>query len=212
MLTNGSGRPRFNVVGGDLRNPASYSAIYDSKVAPIYEPVTYAEVRSSANLVTIDYWFFYIADFSIGNVDNHEGDWERAQVRITASSLSDALKIDGARDPAKVALALSRHRCDSNQSMPVRTWDVTGHQGTHPLVYVGDGSHANYFDAGNEGKQPLTLVDGACFLGSAGDFTPADRSVTPQPVLIDCAGQSPKWVTFAGGWGIEGPRGPCQHR
>ena len=38
-----------------------------------------------------------------------------------------------------------------------------------------------------------------CFLGSAGDFTPGDRRVTPQPVLIDCAGQSPKWVTFAGG-------------
>jgi hypothetical protein len=96
--------------------------------------------------------------------------------------------------------------------MPVRTWDVAGHDGSHPLVYVGTGSHANYFDAGNNGQQAATLVDGACFLGSAGDSTPAQRRISPIPVLIDCAGHRPAWTAFAGGWGVEGPRGPCQHQ
>jgi len=212
LLGSGAARPRLTVIGGNLRDPSTYDTIYKSKVVSKYDPVTYAEVRSSGNSVTIDYWFFYIANFSIGNVDNHEGDWERAQVRITATSVAEALKVDPAREPAKVILAYSRHRCDSTQSMPVRTWDIAQHDRSHPLVYVGAGSHANYFDAGNEGKQALTLVDGACFLGSAGDFTPGDRRVSPLPVLIDCAALLPKWTSFQGGWGVEGPRGPCQHR
>jgi hypothetical protein len=213
VLANNGQRSRLSVVGGDLNDPAAYASIYKSKVLPKYAAATYSEVKSADGIVSVDYWFFYLANFSIGNIDNHEGDWERIQVRIAAASVDDAARVNPLKDAAKVSFAYSRHRCDSTANMPVRAWGDVGHDdGTHPIVYVGNGSHANYFTAGNNGQQAATLVDGACFLGSTGDNTPAQRKVAPTPVLIDCADHLPAWTAFNGSWGVEGPRGPCQHR
>ena len=181
-------------------------------LATKYAQVTYSEVQAAAGTVSIDYWFFYVFDYYTNGLGNHEGDWERIQVRIAAGSIADALKLDASRGAASLSAAYSRHRCDSNENMPARTWDAIGHEGAHPLVYVADGSHANYFSAGDGNRQPATLIDGTCFLGSAGDVTPAEVRVAPSLVLIDCAAKPAGLDRFAGGWGLRGPRGPCFHK
>ena len=89
--------------------------------------------------------------------------------------------------------------------MPARPWPSIESDGTHPVVYVGYGSHANYFEAGfkrlgQDGAQ-CTVIDNA----------PGERRLKLQPVMIDCAAASPSWLAFGGAWGAGGPDGPCQH-
>jgi hypothetical protein len=195
---------RLDVTGLEVNDEAGYKALYD-RLAPEYGRVTYADVQTQPGTVIVNYWLFYFFNFNPAEIGNHEGDWERVQVRINASSVDDALKYEPSRDVERFALAISRHRCDSTGNMPARAWSGIEADGTHPVVYVGYGSHANYFEVGfkrpGHDGLPCTVIDNA----------PGQKRLQLQPVLIDCAAFSPSWLGFGGSWGQGGPDGPCQH-
>ena len=197
-------RTRLDILGLDVANEAGYRELYD-RLAPDFQRVTYADVQTQPGTVIINYWLFYFFNFNPADIGNHEGDWERVQVRINAHSVSQALSYEPSRNPERFALAISRHRCDSTGSMPARPWPAIESENSHPIVYVGYGSHANYFEAGfkrpgHDGVQ-CTVIDNA----------PGERRLKLQPVMIDCAAASPSWLAFGGAWGAGGPDGPCQH-
>jgi hypothetical protein len=197
-------RTRLDITGLDAANEVGYKDLYD-RLAPDFQRVTYVDVQTQPGTVIVNYWLFYFFNFNPADIGNHEGDWERVQVRINANSVADALSYEPSRNPERFALAISRHRCDSTGSMPARPWLAIESDDTHPVVFVGYGSHANYFEAGfkrpgHDGVQ-CTVIDNA----------PGERRLKLQPVMIDCAAAAPSWLAFGGGWGAGGPDGPCQH-
>jgi len=66
----------------------------------------------------------------------HEGDWEAASV---------ILDLQG----KPLVLGLSRHRAGAR-----RAWSNVKRRGLRPLVYVGLGSHANFFEPGAHRLEP----------------------------------------------------------
>jgi hypothetical protein len=151
-----------------------------------------------AGTTVLQYWLFYEHNFwslpalPFGAVwQAHEGDWEVVHVVL-----------DDKRTP--IEAAYSQH-CTGER----RTWtDVQTVPGTsHPIVYVGRGSHANYF---TPGAHPIPL---ACYPPQAVQFfqllgIPPHDVVAPGAVLGPGAtaietvhDQSPRWVRFPGTWG-----------
>lgn len=131
----------------------------------------------------LQYWFFYIyndAQFG-GRVDLHEGDWEMVQFLI------------GEGDTPVSAVYAQHAYAERRQWQDV---ELDPPNDGRPVVYVGRGSHASYFDAGL--RRTYVDVDD--------HFEPlwwdaADgngRPVTPQlePITDD---QS--WAKWAGVWG-----------
>ncbi len=191
----------------DARN---YSALRDYYLAGLSPEaggppiVTYAHVTDdeAAGQITIQYWFFY---FYNDWFNKHEGDWEMIQVML-----------DRTGQPQWAVY--SQHQGGTR-----RQWrDVPVENGTHPVVYVSLGSHANYF-WGDElfahgrvvGNSQVTVLDRT---GLRGRVMPEaillpDRHPGAQddPLASDLA-----WMDFAGRWGektsvagFEGPTGPC---
>ena len=146
-------------------------------------PTYYYSYLYNRGYLVIQYWFFYAYNdwgSGHGGVNDHEGDWEMT-----------ALFLRG-EDPAYIAY--SAH----TGSPEWHAWDDTKVQktgNTHPLVFVGSGSHANYFD--NEGHVHFTFKD----------FSKGDSEVSIGPGAAFPWGQpldlgQQKWaLNFAGGWG-----------
>lgn len=79
--------------------------------------------------LTVEYWFFYSFN-AFGN--RHEGDWEMIAVEVTR------------RGANAKRVAYSSHHSGRIRDWP--TLEQGRHRiGTHPIVYVAYGSHANYF-------------------------------------------------------------------
>jgi hypothetical protein len=122
----------------------------------------------------------------------HEGDWEEVSVGL-----------DTAGRP--VAVAASQHDLGVR-----RTWSrtrITG--GSHPVVYVALGSHANYLSPGFHGKAGVPHVIPPRFSGlplSEPDYTSSQLSLGPPGTasgilgVVDVTEGAP-WLTFAGDWG-----------
>ena len=139
----------------------------------------YVHMVQSGGSTVIQYWLFY--DFNDGPLNQHQGDWEVIQVLL-----------NNAASPQ--TLLLSQHGAGENAA-----WADVEKENGHPVAYVAQGSHANYFRAyqgkigiendivGNDGKtiQPsdLNLV----VLGEQGNH-PTDQS----------------WLDFSGRWGYWG--------
>ena len=158
----------------------------------------YGRYEVIAGTTVLQYWLFYEHNFwslpalPFGAVwQAHEGDWEVVHVVL-----------DDKRTP--VEAAYSQH-CTGER----RAWtDVQMAPGTsHPIVYVGRGSHANYF---TPGTHPIPL---ACYPAQAVQFfqllgiPPHDvvapgATVGPDATTIETVhDQSPRWVRFPGTWG-----------
>jgi hypothetical protein len=75
--------------------------------------------------VDVQYWFFYAYNDNFATF-NHEGDWESVAVRLRG---------DGSTD----SVFYCKHG-DCEQKQP---WQVSWY-GSHPTVWVADGSHASY--------------------------------------------------------------------
>ncbi len=113
-----------------------------AKYAPYrerYPPVYHYALRRDRGYLVIQYWFLYaFNDWAAhGGYNDHEGDWE-----VVCVFLDD--------NDRPRAVAYSRHVIKPD----VATWDELSQtpgavwQGTHPVVYVGCGSHANYLKSG----------------------------------------------------------------
>jgi hypothetical protein len=178
----------------------------------------------------LQYWLFYPYNLWSAQYPptsfvwrSHEGDWE--QVTIVLSTAGQEPLYAG----------YSQH-CNGRrrQWAKVRKWRRT----QHPLVYVGLGSHANYFTPGAHAHDRSCYPEAALIVFDANrivptDFTGGGALLGPRgaagvlPVaLARVRADRPAWMTFPGAWGetgyfrapgIEtvafglGPEGPAFH-
>ena len=167
-------------------------------------PTAYAHVvgeRGRPGKLALQYWFYY--PFNDWN-NKHESDWEMIQLVFDARTASDALE----RPP--VEIGYSQHsgaeRADWGD-------DKLQKQGSHPVVFPGRGSHANYY------KQTVWLGHSAQEGFGCDDTTAPSHAVHPQIVLLPdvppTSADAPfAWLGFEGHWGQKehgpnkGPTGP----
>src|SRR6267142_4480712 len=128
-------------------------------------PLVYGRVAHAGDQTVLQYWYFYYDDvYSYPFVpagllwQAHEGDWEVVNVVLSAND-----------EPQFVGY--SQH-CLGQR----RDWSTTPRvDGTHPIVHVALGSHANYFSTG---LHPFNLacvpVQVQAILGQLGLPMPAD--------------------------------------
>jgi len=119
--------------------------------------------------VTIQYWLFYAYNDGF-SLQNHEGDWEHVDV-----------KLDASYNP--VTVYLSFHTSLNPYAPADMTW-----YGTHPQVWVADGSHANFRSedvCNGTLREAGALVGGVAINESC--WTNADQ----------------RWFTWAGGRGYD---------
>lgn len=149
-----------------------------------HPPMYYYSSLFNRGYLVLHYWFFYAYNdwgSAHGGLNDHEGDWEMI-----------ALYFQG-DEPAYIAYGAhigtpTVHRWETDQ--------VEKRQGTHPVVYVGSGSHASYPASGthtmvrtftdfNLGNSQTSIGPGAAVPWGE----PADLAALP-------------WVmNFSGGWG-----------
>jgi hypothetical protein len=167
-------------------------------------PSVYGRMAREDGEIVLQYWFFYYDDvFSYQYPPSdfiwqaHEGDWEVVNVVLSG-------------DGRPLSAGYSQH-CGGER----RAWaDVPRVDGTHPVVYVALGSHANYFSAGthpinlgclpgavvalfNQAHLPLPVdyaFDGPVIVG------PPHVGARVMPVR-QISDRHPEWVRFPGFWG-----------
>jgi len=105
-------------------------------------PCYYARVVRDGGWTVLHYLFFYAMNdwrSTFGGVNDHEGDWE--QMMVFCEETEDDVT------PRWVAFASHDHSGDDLR----RAWDDPELTvvGEHPVVFVGGGSHASYFQAGD---------------------------------------------------------------
>jgi len=153
--------------------------------------IIYARVYRSTGLRTaIQYYFFYFYSQwgytqgcdSPGHClpdgrNNHEGDWEMIQVDL----------YNGIPTGVTAAQHIDRSR---------RLWaNVEKAGGTHPVVYVGFGSHATYF----KDSYYIARLGGITFPWADETTGRANNDLVFQAQLIK--DDSPSWIGFKGKWG-----------
>jgi hypothetical protein len=129
---------------GDRRQVWRAYAAAEASPSEINRPMCYVNVVNKPHGtpgLAIQYWYFYFGDDFI---NFHLADWEMVTVFLRDSP--------SGHEPVSCT-----YSCHSNGR--VRQWeDVQRLDGTHPLVYVALGSHANYFEA-----EPLGFTTGGGF-------------------------------------------------
>jgi hypothetical protein len=168
-------------------------------------PAVYGRVAHQDDRTVLQYWYFYYDDvYSYRYPPSdfiwqaHEGDWE--VVNVVLSDEEEPLYV-----------GYSQH-CLGER----RSWEDTPRleDGTHPIVQVALGSHANYFDAGVHPINPACIPDPVrgfflmnglplpsdyAFDGGAVAGPPeGNGSVAPIHKIGD---DGPTWVSFPGFWG-----------
>jgi len=168
------------------------------------QPRTYAHIATDPahpGQLALQYWFFYLFnDFN----DKHEGDWEMIQLDFRADSPVQALETK----PTEVGY--SQHEGAERATWGDKKLQIV--DGTHPVVYPGSGSHANYYSSS------LFLGRSAAEGVGCDDTQDASRVLRPAVSLVptDQAAylESYPWLGYVGGWGEEhpgfygGPTGP----
>lgn len=123
----------------------------------------------------LQYWLFYAdnpQDRGVLATGRHEGDWELIQLRL------------GARGRPESA-TLSQHGWAERCAIEDLDQAAGG-----PVVYVANGSHANYSAAGHHDRpfpDPTDEADGD------------GRQVRPKVTVIE--DEHPRWVAYPGRWG-----------
>ena len=181
-------------------------------------PVTYAAAFRAGDRIDLQYWFFYPYNpYSPTNPPGelwqvHEGDWEAVSVVLDRRGIP-------------LAAGYSQH----SEGMR-RPWSKVSKRGSHPLVYVALGSHANYFEPGRHLFDPRVINELFISIIRQNGFEPVDltaRGRALQPRLVRVTANSPSWMGFAGSWGEDeyirvpggspiatggaGPQGPAFH-
>ncbi len=191
LSVSGQGTYLDNFLGsGDDRGVISS---YEHDIS-LVQPTVYVRVVEGDGKVALQYWMFYV--YNLGTFNSHEGDWEMVQVVLDREDLA----------PQRVVL--SQH-----YGFGQEYWDegVDADNGTHPVVMVSRGSHANYFP-GTE-----TIIAGDRIDGSGERWEPQDYVLVP--IGEEWNGTVPGWLLFQGHWGepggtwggilgTEGPLGP----
>lgn len=143
----------------------------------------------------------------------HEGDWERIIVILGSDDIPTEVRFEGhgCSGPEFAAINYVPWTNMSTDPQPPTT-PGTGHLvgGTHPVVYVAQGSHASYpylRPRGDKACQAITALGVEIInSGEMDDTVFTDQSATWRPwetgQLLDP--QSECWYGFGGGWGDTG--------
>ncbi|BAL89504.1 hypothetical protein AMIS_42840 [Actinoplanes missouriensis 431] len=132
---------RGSVPGGS----AAHSFLLQRDHLEPMRPMYYGRVLRDDPWIVLQYWYFYSFNnwrSAFGGVNEHEGDWEQVTVFL-----------DGTGDPAEPRPAwvvFSAH--DETGDDLRRRWDdpdLTLVGGTHPVVFVGAGSHSGAYLPGD---------------------------------------------------------------
>jgi hypothetical protein len=132
----------------------------------------YVHVVNTGFSTVIQYWLFYA--YNNGPLNDHQGDIEVAQ-----------LFLDSLGNPQ--TLLYSQHFAGQNAA-----WGDVEKVGNHPVVYVAQGSHANYFRS-FQGKIGLEND----VVGSDGITVTFNET---NLIMLESQG----WLNFAGRWGYWG--------
>ncbi len=181
-------------------------------------PVVYGAAFRTKSRIDLQYWLWYpYNDYSPtvppGDLwQVHEGDWEAVSV---------ILDLQG----KPLFAGYSQHSAGKR-----REWAMVQKRGARPLVFVGLGSHANYFAAGDQPLDPRTSDALLIEIIESYGLNPIDRTGKGRmvmPRLVGVGKTSPRWMAFAGTWGEDGylhfpgnaplasgagPRGPAFHK
>lgn len=116
---------------------------YETLVAEDPRRAYYGRVIRDGDWTVLQYHFFFaMNDWRSGfhGANDHEADWEQVHIYLYADEL-------GRPTPRWVACASHDYEGDDLR----RRWDdpALTIEGTHPVVFVGAGSHACYFEAGD---------------------------------------------------------------
>jgi hypothetical protein len=196
---------------------AAISCYADAQAAHPGPPTVYGAAFRRGNRIALQYWLFYAYNAYSPTVPAgdiwqvHEGDWESVSVLLDTRG-------------TPLLVGLSRH-CEGSR----RDWTRASRRGAHPLVYVGLGSHANFFRPGAFRLEPRCFTPEVISIIRAFGRAPLDRAgtgATVRPRLIRVTATAPSWMGFAGTWGEDGfvhfpnnepnaygagPRGPAFH-
>jgi hypothetical protein len=158
-------------------------------------PVVYGAAFRSGGRIALQYWLWYPYNvysptLPAGDLwQVHEGDWEAASV---------ILDLHG----KPLVLGLSRHRGGAR-----RVWSNVKRRGLRPLVYVGLGSHANFFEPGAYRLDPRFSDPTLIRVIEAYGARPVDYAgsgLVVRPRLLRVSSTKPGWMEFAGSWGEDG--------
>ena len=169
-----------------------YAAAEDAHAS---RPVVYGKAFRTKTRIDLQYWIWYPFDdwsptVAPGEVwQVHEGDWEAVSVILDAGG-------------APLLAGYSQHMAGIR-----RQWSRVSKRGLRPVVYVGLGSHANFFAPGAHPFGPRTVDPALIAVLKAYGAAPVDltgRGSTVRPRLVPVSAASPSWMTFAGAWGETG--------
>jgi hypothetical protein len=118
----------------------------ESKPSARNRPTCYVHIVNKphgSQGVAVQYWFFYFGD---DMVNFHLSDWEMVTVFFKRQNEDEGLTpVKRQGEDEELTPVSCAYSCHFNGRL--REWeDVTKAGGTHPVVYVARGSHANYFD------------------------------------------------------------------
>lgn len=189
--------------GNALAPGCDYEA-WEQDVTAGSRPTVYAHVVSDAARpaqIALQYWFYYL--FNDWN-NTHEGDWEMIQLVFDASDAEAALTVD------PVAAGYSQHTGGERAEWGADKLEIV--DGTHPVVYPGEGSHANFF-------RPALYLGRSSDTGvGCDDTTEPHTEIRPRVAVVPTDRETYlndfPWLGFRGHWGerhegfFNGPTGP----
>jgi hypothetical protein len=201
------GRPLYGYhldFPGDTLDPGCFFEEWQARLEGRRPATAYARLVAEPGRpgrIALQYWFFYI--FNDWN-NNHEGDWEMIQLVFPADSAEEAL----ATEP--VEAVYSQH--SSAERADWASDRVEKVDGTHPVVYPAQGSHANFFSS------DLYLMSSQAEGVGCDDTRDYDRAIRPRVATVPTARadyvRAYPWLAFEGRWGeqqaafFNGPTGP----
>jgi hypothetical protein len=154
------------------------AADYASKASSL-RYTAYVHVVNEGGATVIQYWLFYA--YNNGHLNDHQGDWEVIQVFLDSSA-----------NPTDVLL--SQHGNGENA-----VWNDVEKLQNHPVIYVAEGSHANYFRS----YQGKIGVENDVVGNDGKTISPEDLSL----IMLGEPGNHPEeqsWLDFSGRWGYWG--------
>ena len=169
-----------------------YASVDAAHAAP---RIAYGAYFESPGRVVLEYWLFYYFDlYSVANPPNefwqdHDADWEAVAVVLDTTGAV----------PKPILVATSRH-CSGAR----RDWARVEHRGSHPVVFVALGSHANYFAPGEIPLDrrcwpPVARAVITAYGVPLRDHVAGGAGATP--AVVPVTSSSPSWMRFAGNWG-----------
>ncbi len=181
----------------------AYQRLQDKDQRHIY----YGRVVRQGGFICLQYWFFYCMNdwrTSFHGVNDHEGDWEQIMIYVSQDLT-----------PQWVAFASHDFTGDDLR----RRWDdpELNREGDHPIIYVGAGSHASYFSAGEYLHEvalpftgPLTRIVRALQKFWRDTLRQGERVITPGGVRREAGVLVVPFVDYARGDGVTiGPGREC---